>query len=98
MHPKQKQIEEWLESEVTRYFLSLIQKKLDYTFKQRGEVFFPFEPMKTQEVKAGLLGAEGELQDVIDAFESKNLSQLYEEEHEQVGNPSSVRSSADQAG
>jgi len=72
--PPQEQIEEWLEGETTRYFLALIRMRLDRTFKDRAEIFFPCEPQKTQEGKLWLLAEEGTLQDIIEAFESKDLS------------------------
>jgi hypothetical protein len=96
--PKPKQIEEWCDNEVTRYFLSLLKATLDDTYKRRGEVFYPFEPMRTQEAKAHLIGAEGALQDVIEAIEEKDLSQLEIESEEPVRNPSVRGQSTDQAG
>jgi len=81
---KQEQINEWAESEVTLYFLRLLNERLDAVHEQRSSVYYPFEAHKTQEVKAILIGAEGELQDIIDALVEKDLSQL-EEVDEQVG-------------
>lgn len=86
---KKEQIEEWFENEVTLHFYSILKGRLDAIYHQRGSVYFPFEAYKTQEAKALLLGAEGEVQDIVDAFKEKDLSQL-EELDEQVGDtPSS---------
>ena len=87
---KQEQIDEWAEGEVTIHFLSILTDRLDATYKQRSETYFPYEAQKTQEVRAVLIGAEGELRDIIDAIVEKNLSQL-EVEDEQVGNTPSLR-------
>lgn len=94
----QKQLEEWCDAEVTRHFLKLVKKKLDTTFKERGEVFFPYEPMKTQEAKSNLLGAEGALQDLIEVIEEKDFTQLEESDDERVRNTSEPGSGFDQAG
>ena len=85
-----KQIEEWFESPVTQYFHELLQKRLDHTFSLRAEVYFPFEPQKTQESKANLLGMEHELGMLVDAFTEQDLESLEVEEKaiEQVGNTS----------
>lgn len=96
--PKPKQVEEWCENEVTIYLLSLLKANLDDTYKQRGEVFYPFEPMKTQEAKAGLIGSEAVLDALIEAIEQKDLSQLEIESEERVRNPSVRGQSTDQAG
>lgn len=97
--PKQEQIEDWLEGEVARYFRSLLEAKLEFTFQQRAEAFFPYEPHKTQEAKAMLLGAESALQDLLDAMNEKDLSQLeIASDEERVGNPSLRGSSPHQAG
>ena len=82
---KQEQIKEWFENEVTLHFLDILKGRLDTIFQQRSGIYFPFEANKTQEVKALLIGAEGEIQDIVDAFNEKDLSQL-EELDEQVGN------------
>jgi hypothetical protein len=79
----QKQLEEWCDAEVTRHFLKLVQERLDATFKIRAEAFFPYEPMKTQEAKAHLIGAEGAYQDVIDALIEADFSQLEEPDDEE---------------
>lgn len=89
---KKEQIDEWFENEVTLHFLSILKERLNAVFQQRGAVYFPFEAHKTQEAKALLIGAEGEIQDIVDAFEDKDLSQL-EELDEQVGNTPSIGSS-----
>jgi hypothetical protein len=94
--PKPEQVEEWLEGEVTRYLRRLIQSKLDFTFRQRGEIFFPYEPNKTQEGKAMLLGAESALQDLLDAMDEKDLSQLETDDEERVRNSPLWGSSPDQ--
>jgi len=84
---QKEQLEEWFESPVTRYLLSLLHSRLDHTFALRAQVFFPGEPHKTQEGKATLLGMEGELGDLIEAFSEKDLSLLEVEEasDEQIG-------------
>lgn len=78
-----KQIEEWCESEGTLFFLHLLKIRLNSTFKQRAEVFFPYEPMKTQEAKAHLIGTESVLDELIEAISQKDLSQLEEPESEE---------------
>jgi hypothetical protein len=78
--PKPEQIEEWCDSEVTRHFLKILKSMLDRVYGQRSEVFFPGEPNKTQESKASLLGMEATLDDLIQAIDEKDLSQLEEEE------------------
>lgn len=93
---QKEQLEEWFESPVTSYFLSLLQSRLDHTYELRAEVFFPGEPQKTQEGKATLLGMEGELGDIIEAFTEKDLELLEVEEKvdEQVRNSPERRSSS----
>jgi hypothetical protein len=93
---QKEQLEEWFDSPVTSYFLSLLQSRLDHTFQLRAAVFFPGEPQKTQEGKATLLGMESELGDLIEAFEEKDLSVLEVEEQadERVRNTSERRSSS----
>lgn len=78
--PHKEQVEEWFDSPVTSYFLSLLKSRLDHTFQLRAEVFFPGEPQKTQEGKATLLGMEDELADLIEAFTEKDLEVLEVEE------------------
>lgn len=82
----QKQIEDWCESEVTLHFLKLVKKRLDETFRQRSEAFFPYEPMKTQEAKAHLIGAEGAFDELIEVISERDFSQLEEPEDERVRN------------
>lgn len=93
---QKEQLEEWFESPVTGYFLSLLKSRLDHTFQLRAAVFFPGEPQKTQEGKATLLGMEGELADIIEAFEETDLSLLEVEEKadEQVGHSPERRPSS----
>jgi hypothetical protein len=98
MRVSPKQVEEWCESEVTQYLLALLKRKLDDTYSHRNGAYFPFEPTKTQEAIAHLIGAEGALQDVIDALEEKDLSQLEIEDEERVGNPSVRGQSPDPPG
>lgn len=96
MRISQKQLEEWCDAELTQHFLKLVKQKLEATFKQRGEAFFPYEPMKTQEAKSHLLGAEGALQDLIDVIEEKDFTQLEESvDEERVGNTPVSGSSTD---
>ena len=71
--PKQEQIDEWCDSEVTLHFLALLREQLDDAHERRSDVFFPFEPMKTQEAKSHLLGAEGVWADIIEAIETKDF-------------------------
>ena len=80
--PRQEQVEEWAEGEVTAYLLGLLKAKLDHTYHLRAGVYFPGEPNRTQEGKAQLLGMEAELADLIQALEEKDLSQLVEESDE----------------
>lgn len=85
-----KDVAEWCENEGTRYFLKVLHDMLDRTYETRANVFFPGEPQKTQEGKATLLGMEHVLDDLIQAIEEKDLSQLetQEPEVEQVRYPS----------
>lgn len=69
-------LKEWFDSPVTQQFVKTLKNRLDLTYRLRSEVFFPGEPNKTQEAKANLLGCEGELGELVDAFESKNLDML----------------------
>jgi len=78
--PKQQQVDEWIEGSVSTYFLSLIRSRLDRTWQARANVFYMGEPQRTQENKVWLLGEESVLQDIIDAFESKDLSVVEEVE------------------
>lgn len=96
--PSPKQVEEWLEAEVTRHFRALLQAKLDDTFRQRGEVFFSYEPMKTQEAKAMLLGAESALQDILDAMDEKDFESLERVDEERVRNSPESGPGIDPAG
>lgn len=89
---KQEQIDEWVESEVTQYFLGLLKSELDRVFSMRAEVYFPGEPFRTQEAKAMFIGQESSLKDVIEAIETKDFESLeVEEQDEQVGNTSERR-------
>lgn len=85
----EKDFDEWFESPVTRHFVSIIEKRFDAVYQMRSDVFCPGEPNRTQEVKSHLLGAEGELGQILDAFTEKDLDQLVEEKEvaEQVRNP-----------
>lgn len=84
---KEKDFEEWFDSQVTRHFVKLIEQRLDAVYAMRSDVFFPGEPNRTQEVKAHLLGAEGELGEILEAFKEKDLTQLEEKDlGEQVRN------------
>ena len=67
---------EWFDSPVTRHFVTLLKSRLDLTYRFRSEVFFPGEPNRTQETKATLLGCEGELGEIVEAFERKSLESL----------------------
>jgi hypothetical protein len=96
--PKPKQVEEWLEGEVTRYFRALIQAQLDHYFACRSEVYHPYEPQKTQEDKARFLGCEAALQDILDAMDEKDLKQLEIVDEERVRNSPSSGSGIDPAG
>jgi hypothetical protein len=86
--PDPQQIEEWLGAEVTGHFLTLIRMRLERTYQARAEVYFHGEPFRTQESKAWLLGEETVLQDIVEAFESKDFSQIEETDEERVRNPS----------
>lgn len=90
MKLKPEQIEEWFDNPVTLHFHELLKKRLDDVYAMRADVFFPGEPNKTQESKATLLGMEGELADLLEVFDKKDLSQLEESEidQERVRNPS----------
>lgn len=83
--------EEWFESPVTKHFVSLLEKRIEAVYQMRGDVFFPGEPNRTQELKAHLLGAESELGQLFDAFTEKDLEQLEEKEVEQQVRNSPVR-------
>jgi threonine synthase len=97
--PKPAQIEEWCEAEVTRHFRALVESRLEDLFRQRGEVFFPFEPMKTQEAKAMLLGSESALQDILDALTEKDFQSLERvSDEERVRHSSEFGSRSDPAG
>jgi hypothetical protein len=86
---------EWFESPVTQHLVKILKQRLDQTYEIRAGVFCPGEPHKTQEVKAHLLGIEGELADLIEAFDEKDLSQLEEQDSEErVRNPSVRRPSS----
>lgn len=78
------QLEEWFESPVTEQLLNLLRMRLDLTFQMRASVFFPGEPNKTQEGKAMLIGEEGVLNDLIDAFQEQDLSQIHEAEESEI--------------
>jgi hypothetical protein len=93
---KPEQIAEWFENPVTQRFHELLKKRLDEAYAQRAEVYFPGEPYKTQESKANLLGVEGELADLVQMFEEKDLSQLEESaiDEERVRNPPRPRPGA----
>lgn len=91
---KKEDFQEWFDSPVTQYFVKILNQRLDQTHELRGDVYCPGEPYKTQEVKAHLLGIEGELADLLEAFEQKDLSQLEEQDSEErVRNPSVRRPS-----
>ena len=96
--PSPEQVEEWLLSDVTRYFRALLDERLNDLFRQRGEVFYPFEAHKTQESKALLLGGEVVIQEILDAFEEKDLQQLEIVDEERVRHSSLRRPSADPPG
>lgn len=97
-NPKPKQVEEWLENEVTLYFRRLLQGQLDHYFACRGEVFHAYEPHKTQEDKARLIGCEAVLQDLLDAMDEKDLEPLEIVDEERVRNTPLRRPGSDPAG
>jgi hypothetical protein len=84
--PSPKQIEEWCESAVAEYLVALLNKRLDTAYQQRAEAFISGEPVRTQEIRANLLGQEAVLDEIIEALEAKNLSQLEEPDDERVRN------------
>lgn len=75
-------LKDWFEGHVTQHFFSLLKSRLELTYRLRSEVFFPGEPNKTQEAKANLLGCEGELGEIVDAFERKTLDILEVQEQD----------------
>ena len=92
---KQEDFDEWFEGNVTQHFLKILKQRLDQTYEMRAGVYCPGEPFKTQEVKSHLLGIEGELSDIIQAFHEKDLSQLEEtDSEERFRNPSVRRPSS----
>lgn len=73
---------EWFDSPVTQELVKILKSRLDLTYQLRSAVFFPGEPNKTQEAKANLLGCEGELGEIVEAFERKSLESLEIQEQE----------------
>lgn len=67
---------EWFDSPVTQELVKILKSRLDLTYQLRSAVFFAGEPNKTQEAKANLLGCEGELGEIVEAFERKSLESL----------------------
>lgn len=78
----EKDLEEWFDSPVTQRFVKLLKERLEFTHKLRSEVFVPGKPHRTQEAKAHLLGCESELDEILEAFEKKDLEILETQEQE----------------
>jgi len=66
--PSQEQIKEWLESPVNEYLTGLISTHIE-NFNDGVDSYHPFEPQKTQEILAGLNGALGAWEDILDVLE-----------------------------
>ena len=66
MRISKKQIAEWAESPVNEFLRIGITSYADELYRSMGDAFCPFDPQRTQEMQASILGA-------IDAFEDMIL-------------------------
>ena len=76
-----KQVLEWLDNPVTLVFKEFARQELDDTLASRGlDAFTPFDANATQELLAGLNGAQSVWLDVVEALNGEGL--MFGEEDE----------------
>jgi len=69
-------MEEWLESPITRFVRTMIERRLDTAYHNRGDLYLWGEPVKTQEQRAYLMGAEAELDTIAEFLKTGEMSLL----------------------
>jgi len=78
---------EWLQSDVANHFKSLLRGLIEFNYSQRADCFVAGNPQLTQEGRIKFLSYEAAFQDILDAFEEKDLDSLIveEESDERIG-------------
>lgn len=62
-------LKEWIESPIGEIVKEVMQKELNDVYVERSDFFLEDNPQKTHTVRAGLIGQESILQDVIGIME-----------------------------
>ena len=74
MQVTRKQVLEWIENPVTLVFKEVAKLELSETIQAKGlDAYHPFEPQRTQEVLAGLNGAEEVWGMIVEALEGEGI-------------------------
>ncbi len=80
MQVTRKQVLEWIENPVTLAFKKTVKLELSETVQAKGlGAYHPFQPERTQEVLAGLNGAEEVWQMIVEALEGEGIMEEEDE-------------------
>ncbi len=75
------QVLEWIENPVTLAFKAVAEFEISENIAAKGlRAYHPFEPEKTQEILAGLSGAEEAWVEVVEALEGEGIMEEEDEE------------------
>jgi len=75
------QVLEWIENPVTLVFKKVAELELSETIEAQGlKSFMPFEPQRTQELLAGLNGADEVWSMIVEALEGEGIMEEEDEE------------------
>lgn len=81
MKVTREQVLEWIENPVTIVFKKTAKLELSETIQAKGlDAYHPFQAERTQEVLAGLNGAEEVWQMVVEALEGEGIMEEEDEE------------------
>ena len=81
---KQEQLTEWAEHEITQALRAAIGRELADIQASKGQAYHPFDPGKTQEILAGLNGAEDTWTIIADLLEG-DWTSIEEESEQHIG-------------
>ena len=75
------QVLEWIENPVTLVFKEVAKLELSETIQAKGlDAYNPFEPQRTQEILAGLNGAEEVWSMIVEALNGEGIMEEEDEE------------------
>jgi len=69
-------MDEWYDHPGTKYFLEIVESRVDQCANNKTDVYYEGEPFRTQEVICRLSGAYDELNDIRADIEGKTIEQL----------------------